>query len=553
MNFIRTLFCGIVFLCFYGAESPAETVRTRRGIVTRPAPASSSNPTKAQTNTGSANRSYRHPRAPRQKPIQAEYESCKGENLDLLHTSLADSAEQNAEDNIKTEAEFCVSCIDAGSNSTRAMKSAIDQALTQSFKEKLQKRVIGQIENKIFQTQALSACVKPDRGWFENRKVDWPIMKYVCEKRTQELRDSIKTRYPEMRVSLALSSPGRKEINITADQNTWLDAYPTSPVSNFDSPSPLNAQEQQEARTRYVQALTSLPLQDISKDELKEKLQSPRPIDITKHLSRRDFTQLKNGREKIRNENRDRYFEMVSEMPVLGYIKSPHPNDEELVQGFSKIKENLSEFLDKIKDPKVDMGLLLSFKPLVEELLKEDKSFCLTAEKANLQNKKNENLNNTLLIMAGVAAAVPCFMTGPLGTSLCIGAGVALGAVGWTEAQKAKNEAFGRALTGKEFETIAGVDKKEKDLLMAKLFFPMAFYGAGIAPARAVGKVITNAGGRAIRPLSNKRAYSSILDSKPPEEKKFLEEAIAGMELKGMTPAQIKQALQKAYNQCTIK
>lgn len=77
----------------------------------------------------------------------------------------------------------------------------------------------------------------------------------------------------------------------------------------------------------------------------------------------------------------------------------------------------------------------------------------------------------------GIASAVPCLIRGPWGKVTCLIAGVALGAVGYRQAQVATMESLGRALTGEEFETLTGVNKKEREEMLAKLGVPMAAWG----------------------------------------------------------------------------
>ena len=107
-----------------------------------------------------------------------------------------------------------------------------------------------------------------------------------------------------------------------------------------------------------------------------------------KRLSPEDESHLRRAAQDLQETSKQNYLEVISEMPLLGYLESGTPNSEQLVEAFSKIEENLKEFLDKVKNQE-NMDLLLSFEPLVEELLKksqlddEDNSpYCLVAEKS---------------------------------------------------------------------------------------------------------------------------------------------------------------------------
>ena len=234
----------------------------------------------------------------------------------------------------------------------------------------------------------------------------------------------------------------------------------------------------------------------------------------------------------MQKEAKDAYFEITSEMPLLGYLETGNPNKKELGKAFTKMEENLKDFLKKAKDSERDKGLLLSFKPLVEELLKENKDYCLVAERTRIQVEKDENFKNNMFLAAGVLAAVPCFITGPVGASLCLTAGMALGFTGYKQAQAATEESFGRALTGKEFETMADLSEKEKEEFFAKLFLPLGAYGTTAVPARAASGAIA----KVVKGARNKtmigKGHSKITYSKESmAERKQLGEKSLGRNL----------------------
>ena len=160
-------------------------------------------------------------------------------------------------------------------------------------------------------------------------------------------------------------------------------------------------------------------------------------------------------------------------------------------QAFSEMEGKLKDFLEEAKDPEADMGLLLSFTPLVEEILKEDQGYCLVAEEARIQAKKDESFNNWLMMGVGALAAIPCFISGPIGASVCLAGGMGIGIWGYEESRVAREESLGRALTGSQFETISGLSDRERELFLAKLFLPLGAWGTTAVPARAASKMIS--------------------------------------------------------------
>ena len=465
--------------------------------------------------------------------IKPEYESCKKEDLSSLE-KIKPSGEN-------TTATFCFSCSIKKIFGFGELKETAQAMQSKTFMDKLQKRVIGQIKSKIFQTKMLRACVTEDPYWFRwdikgwpgrerNRrfldkvesltrrvyldvamgKIDVEMAKAevtllhkaeslkrraVCKKTTKELKDSIKKRWSKMRVSLALSSPAIREDRILSNSSTWFDSTPSHLISDFEDLPKLNRTEKAKARKRYVKALAEIPLEKFSPFQFKERMYKGKPLHLPlsgeRYLTSNDKTRLKQAAKDLQKEAKESYFQITSEMPVLGYLKRGNPGKKELDEALSKIEEKLETFSRKAKE--MDKGLLLSFRPLVEELLKEEKGYCLVAEKARIEVERKESLKNWALLGAGVAAALPCFMTGPLGASVCLSAGMALGIVGYQEARVAAKESVGRVLTGKEFETLASLDEREREEFLAKLFLPLGAFGTTAVPARAAAKNIAKA------------------------------------------------------------
>ena len=422
------------------------------------------------------------------------------------------------------------------------------------------------------------ACIKPDRKWFDDKKVDWPLMKAACVNHKKELISSVQSRWSKMRVNLSLISPSMLEDRIVTDRPTWFDSSPSHLISSFKDTSlpKLTAKEKKEAEKFYIDKVSEVPLEHFSKTEFKERLLKGLPVHGVlsggeKYLTGRDQSKLRKAVEEIREEAKSSYFQAIEELPVLAYLETNPPKDKDLDQAFSEIEEKLKDFLEDAKDPEADMGLLLSFTPLVEEILKEDQGYCLVAEEARIQAESDESFNNWLMMGVGALAAIPCFISGPIGASACLAGGMGFGIWAYTEANVAREESLGRALTGKQFETIAGLSDREREVFLAKLFLPLGAWGTTAVPARAASKaitgmvkknttkVITSNTSKKIKERLNKQkprllsAYNSILRSRPAEEQNVIMEAIVGMELKGMNTRTISEKVRRAIGRCNVK
>ena len=174
-------------------------------------------------------------------------------------------------------------------------------------------------------------------------------------------------------------------------------------------------------------------------------------------------------------------------MPLLGYLESGTPNNEQLAKALSKVEENLMEFSDKIKT-KEDMDLLLSFEPLVEELLKESQlddednsPYCLMVERARLKSEQAKETKEKLLIGAMITMLAPCLMGGGISISICIAGEALLGGWDVRQASLEADYSLSRILTGKEFEEISKLEEKQKELKMAQWMLPLLLFEAGVA------------------------------------------------------------------------
>ena len=444
----------------------------------------------------------------------------------------------------------------------REMTSALQ---TQNFKAKMQKRIIGKIESKIFQIKTLKACTVGDQNWFTSKKIEWKNAKEVCRQKNRELRDLIEKNWSPMRINLALSAPAlREEARILSDRATWFDATPSHSISEFNDLPELNKAEKQRAEKIYIESLSRVSLDELETAEFKKILSQSRFR--LPSLTHRDRLKLRSTQRKLQENSRQRYFEIMGDLPILGYLKSGNPNRLELKKALTNIESNLQDFLKKINSPSVDMGLLLSFNPLVEELLTTNKNYCSVAERARHNVEKSNRRDNYLMLGAGFLAAATCFITGPIGATVCLSSGLAIGGWGYHEAAISRKESFGRVLTGKEFETMAGLNEREREVFLAKVFLPLAAWGTTAVPTRAASGALKNA----VKNIKSKNkpiyqdiliaqkdrllsSYSRLLKNKTDQEQDVIMQAILGMESKGMNKQTISEKIRTAVTRCSVK
>ena len=432
-----------------------------------------------------------------QKSLKPQYQNCQGKNIYQLDSNMRAKP-------LSFETEAKGPCIDCALQEQNQNLSSLSHTISEDrqkhrtqnqkhpqkpdhiFKEKLKKRVIGLIQSKIAETERLKACVKGDRSWFAKKapKVDWPLMKAVCQKDKQALSQSIKKGWKDMRVNLALVSVNPDQI-VTGKPNL---SFPLKhEVSSFGSIKKLTQKEQEQAKKTWANYLTTTTLKTLTPSQLKTAFLKGDGQFLGKTLSTNDLKTLRRNTRKMQKESQARYRQVLEEMPLLAYLETGDPNNQkDMDQAFSKIQKELTDSLEKIKNKDVDMGVLLAFKPLVEGLLKESKGgYCLIAERARESSKKEESLKKAGLLALGVLSAVPCFMAGPVGAVACLGAGLGAGGVAYALAKGQAKDSLGRALTGQEYERMADLAKRDKEKFWELILLPTAGFGTTAGAIKA--------------------------------------------------------------------
>ena len=240
------------------------------------------------------------------------------------------------------------------------------------------------------------------------------------------------------------------------------------------------------AQNIYKNTLLEISLEKLSSDEFKKRLEQGKPLQSSKGviLTNKDQGNLREALLDLRQESKENYSRAVSEMPLLAFLNKGNPGDTELETAFSKLENRFKKVLEEIKDPKTNTALLLAHESLVEELLGEDKSFCLVAELARQKVEKSEARKDNALLAGGLLSAVPCFVTGTLLSPACLASGAAFGALSVRVAGRKANQSMDRFLTGKDYETLASLEEQDKAMWMETALFPLAFLGTTARPVK---------------------------------------------------------------------
>ena len=431
---------------------------------------------------------------------QWKYESCKGVDPSLF-------IERD------TEAKFCFLCSVRNFFGTENLENVVlnsqSKSKTQEFKDKIRSRVRLQIESKIYQTQFLRACVTQNEEWFKSQKIDWKGVQEGCQKRTEDMQMLIGENWSEMRINRVLSSTYlRRIINMTGNSHfsirsnafDLLNFSHKSSVFKDTNLSKLTESEEKEVRKRLAEYFLSVSISGLDSSELAKKIINKKSFGIREEGSlpktpkERRSPSYREIQQKVFNQlgtdSEKKYFEILSQLPLLGYMEKDNPIPEDLDQALLKVEKNLNQFLKETYDHEKDIGLFLAFEHLVEDFLKEDQSYCLIADEEKIKANRNDEILRWSLVGTGVIAGIPCFMGGVLtagGAAVaCLGAGLASGVAGYKDANTNVKRTYGGILTGEQLDNMASLDKREREEFLAKVFLPLVFWGSTVSTGMVI-------------------------------------------------------------------
>lgn len=259
-----------------------------------------------------------------------------------------------------------------------------------------------------------------------------------------------------------------------------------------------------------------------------------------------------------RLKNGYNYLNTLSRMPLLQFMESESPSDEEILNAVKTMRQHISTDLKSVKtllqttnqthhvvhrlgglepikypireiDPKV-LGIL-DYSTQLEAILRENPQFCGLATSL-YYTKENRKLGNDLAIgipLAATAIAVPFFAPWIVGA----GVGALVGSVAVVESKLSRDEAAHRFLTVVEYENVqqektsdayAKLAQADKEFKVS-LILPPA--GAILGGAGKTVEVTRAAIGLGARMSANMIEKSSVAIKEMSESAKRLERGIA--------------------------
>ena len=325
----------------------------------------------------------------------------------------------------------------------------------------------------------------------------------------KELAKTLKPLWRNMRFHLALANIDKLDDSLMPVWDFFLKHEP-SHLESIPSPG------QEEAKR----------IRKIWKKEVLNQLDFSQELPSNKRRAKRLKRKILGSPQarSLKEDSRKRYFQILTSIPLLGYLPSENPSSGEVHSELKKIRQRLEE----IKDSELD---IFSLAPLVEEILQEKSEYCPAAEALAAEQSQDRMLGTGILVGVSIASAIPCFFTGPIGLSICLMGGVSLGSYGIWQSLDELNMSRRLTLLGSEYVSLSELNENENAVLVEKALFPLAFWGTTAVPMRAAGELFS--------PFSRGLKIESILGRKLTlDQKKAIDQAhIVGKGEQGKDPS----------------
>ena len=264
-----------------------------------------------------------------------------------------------------------------------AKQKPLDKSSSQkesSLREDLTERISFQIKTKQLYIQKIKKCFESDNQ---------TQIYNDCQKLKEEITKASEESLPIMRVLLSLSAPAIKEHRLLAHVTTWLDPTPSHIIPSFSSLSPLSEKELEKAKTIYLKGIRQIAFNDeITLEELKKRIKSHSLF--SPEFTPQEEDRIRSAVSELRRISKQGYLEILQSMPFLAYLEDEKSlkDNKSLGYVFSVIDQELNDLLQKLDEPKTDMGFLLSFAPIVEGVLSESPEYCLEAEAERVKSER---------------------------------------------------------------------------------------------------------------------------------------------------------------------
>lgn len=409
----------------------------------------------------------------------------------------------------------------------RAIKANIDMQARSLFLEKLSKRVRMLAGINIQELEDIKSCLLGPEA-------------KGCTDKNSELKSAIEENWPKMEKGLVYGfSPNWGQIKKHLyDVDSLIPKKINSPFFVGNGLS-LDKEGQALYFDDFVSVVNGLAKEACAKRKVPcEDLRSAQ-YSISKGVEAEVVESL-NGEFKSRH--RDQFLEAMRKAPIMTFLKSKNPTDQELVLALNEMITNNKKLLEADLDP----SMLAGFTPAIEGILRESPEYCDVAKGWIEEVYENDRLKGNLELAAAGTVVTGCIVAGffssGIASSLCLAADVGLTSSSLYLRHKdymmEKTRALGSALDNRMVEDFHRLTSAGQSYSQALALVPLAGLRVGLAIKS--GKEGALVAGEAVPKTLNKSASSiGIKGAESPSVKN------RGLSAVGERSATVKEGLDR--------
>ncbi len=305
------------------------------------------------------------------------------------------------------------------------------------FRNELKTQVGALIDLQIKKNQSLAECFRGGAAPY-------------CSEAKAKIQSAIQNDFSDMKIAVALSSLRYQEDRILNDPATQYDANPK----------------------HLIKMMAKLPALDTSETKKTQQIYRERVANKKLNLT---------ARREFQNEMKIQYFRTLGKTPILGYVTSSTPADQEIAAGFVAISDRLIKFQKEVfkkggrGQEQTDWDEIFQFHEIAEDILRAKPELCAGALKAWGEYAQSERLSRAGEVLVAFGAGFSCLLSTPV----CLIAGLGVGGLGIVKSDQRFENEVASSFVQPDLANYAKLSDAERAAWVEKVMLPTAFLGVG--------------------------------------------------------------------------
>lgn len=214
------------------------------------------------------------------------------------------------------------------------------------------------------------------------------------------------------------------------------------------------------------------PIREFGEIKISEEKRQLLSVKLSYHTEKKNLDQFKK-----------KYYQLIGNMPLLGYLKSENPSEAELVTALRKFANRSKSLLQQ----KLQTDDLLAFTPMLEKVLARNPQYCQVAEEVKREFDRRQRRREGFQLAAELGVAGGCliagFFTVGMAAPLCFAVGVGFSGYSYVDALSEYNAVKRQALASYDstsfIQDIEQLRAKQANMSIQQALLPLELFGVG--------------------------------------------------------------------------